>query len=64
VPAGVRQAGAAARTAGLTEARLLTLLRRRVGLTGHGRFLDLVFEGRVDTVVAAIRRAATIPEGV
>jgi hypothetical protein len=64
VPAGVRQAVAAARSAGLTEARLLTLLRRRVGLMGHGRFLDLLFEGRADTVVAAIRRAATIPEGV
>jgi hypothetical protein len=31
---------------------------------GGGRFLDLLFEGRADTVVAAIRAAATMPEGV
>ena len=65
VPSGVRQAVAAARAAGLTEARLVTLLRRRVGLMGGGRLLDLLFEGRADTVVAAIRNAATMaPEGV
>jgi hypothetical protein len=60
----VRQAVVAARAAGLTEARLVMLLRRRVGLMGGGRFLDLLFEGRADTVVAAIRTAATMPEGV
>jgi hypothetical protein len=43
---------------------LVTLLRRRVGLMGGGRFLDLLFEGRADTVVAAIRTAATMPDGV
>jgi hypothetical protein len=65
VPSGVRQAVAAARAAGLTEARLVSLLRRRVGLMGGGRFLDLLFEGRADTVVAAIRSAATMAaEGV
>jgi hypothetical protein len=64
VPAGVRQAVAAARAAGLTEARLVSLLRRRVGLMGGGRFLDLLFEGRADTVVTAIRSAATMPGGV
>ena len=64
IPAGVRQAVAAARAAGLTEARLVSLLRRRVGLMGGGRFLDLLFEGRADTVVAAIRAAATMAEGV
>jgi hypothetical protein len=58
VPAGVRDAVSAARDAGLTEARLLTVLRRRVGLMGGGRLLDLLFEGRSDTVVAAIRSAA------
>ena len=32
---------------------------------GGGRLLDLLFEGRADTVVAAIRNAATMaPEGV
>ena len=65
VPSGVRQAVSAARTAGLTEARLVSLLRRRVGLMGGGRFFDLLFEGRADTVVAAIRSTATMaPEGV
>jgi hypothetical protein len=48
----------AAREAGLEESGLLALLRRRVGLMGGGRFLDLLFEGRSDTVVAAIRSAA------
>ena len=55
VPQGVRDAVAAALSAGLTEARLVALLRRRVGLMGGGRFLDLLFEGRADTVVEAIR---------
>jgi hypothetical protein len=64
VPAGVRQAVAAARAVGLSESRLVVLLRRRVGLMGGGRFLDLLFEGRADTVVSAIRAAATMPEGV
>jgi len=59
----VRQAVAAARAAGFTEARLVTLLRRRVGLMGGGRFFDLLFEGRADTVVSAIRAAATMAEG-
>ncbi len=57
VPRGVRDAVAAARSAGITEARLVSLLRRRVGLMGGGRFLDLLFEGRSDTVVDAIRAA-------
>jgi hypothetical protein len=65
VPSGVRQAVSAARAAGLSEARLVTLLRRRVGLMGGGRFVDLLFEGRADTVVAAIRAAGTMAaEGV
>ena len=58
-PAGVREAVAAARAAGLSEPGLLSLLRRRVGLVGGGRFFDLLFEGRADTVVAAIRTAAS-----
>ena len=37
---------------------LIALLRRRVGLMGGGRFLDLLFEGRSDTVVDAIRAGA------
>ena len=59
VPAGVRQAVSAATAAGLSEHSLLTLLRRRVGLVGGGRFFDLLFEGRADTVVAAIRTVST-----
>jgi hypothetical protein len=58
VPQGVRDAVAAARAVGLPEARLVALLRRRAGLMGGGRFLDLLFEGRADTVVAAIRSAS------
>jgi len=65
VPSGVRQAVKAARAAGLTEAGLVSLLRRRVGLMGGGRFVDLLFEGRADTVLAAIRTTATMAaEGV
>ena len=64
VPRGVRDAVAAARAAGLPEARLVKILRRRVGLMGGERLLDLLFEGRSDTVLAAIRGAATMAEGV
>jgi hypothetical protein len=59
VPQGVRDAVRAARTVGLSNESLMTLLRRRVGLTGGARFVDLLFEGRADTVVNAIRSAAT-----
>ncbi|MEN3341094.1 MAG: hypothetical protein V7644_498 [Actinomycetota bacterium] len=55
VPSGVREAVKAARTAGLSEARLVTLLRRRVGLVGGGRLLDLLFEGRSDYVLDLVR---------
>jgi hypothetical protein len=58
VPTGVREVVRAARTAGLSESSLLSLLRRRVGLMGGGRLLDLLFEGRSDYVVATIRGAA------
>jgi hypothetical protein len=62
VPAGVRDVVRAARSAGLNQSRLLSLLRRRVGLMGGGRLVDLLFEGRVDYVVAAVRDGATAPE--
>jgi len=58
VPAGVRAAVKAARAAGLDEGRLVALLRRPVGLVGAGRLLDLLFEGRSDYVVDAVRGAA------
>jgi hypothetical protein len=45
----------AALTAGLSENGLMGLLRWRVGPVGGARFLDLLFEGRADTVVGAIR---------
>jgi hypothetical protein len=57
IPAGVRNAVKAARAVGLDEARLLALLRRPVGLVGGGRLLDLLFEGRSDYVVDAVRAA-------
>jgi hypothetical protein len=59
IPAGVREAVKAARAAGLDETRLLALLRRPAGLLGAKRLLDLLFEGRSDFVVEAVRSAAT-----
>jgi hypothetical protein len=35
-----------------------------VSASWGGRFLDLLFEGRADTVLAAIRTTATMAEGV
>jgi len=58
VPQGVRDAVRAARAAGLAEERLIALLRRRVGLMGGRRLLDLLFEGRSDTVIDAINASA------
>ena len=58
IPAGVRNAVKAARAVGLDEARLVALLRRPVGLVGGGRLLDLLFEGRSDYVLDAVRNAA------
>jgi hypothetical protein len=58
IPAGVREAVQAARAAGLDETRLVALLRRPAGLLGATRLLDLLFEGRSDFVVAAVRNAA------
>jgi hypothetical protein len=58
VRAGVRAAVKAARSVGLDETRLMALLRRPVGLVGGGRLGDLLFEGRSDYVVDAVRSAA------
>jgi hypothetical protein len=57
VPTGVRDAVTAARAAGLDERRLMALLRRPIGLLGGGRLLDLLFEGRSDYVIDAVRSA-------
>jgi len=54
IPVGVREAVKTARA----EARLLALLRRPAGLLGATRLLDLLFEGRSDFVVEAVRSAA------
>jgi hypothetical protein len=58
IPAGVRAAVKAARAAGLSEARLATILRRRAGIVGGQRLLDLLFEGRADYVVDAVRASS------
>jgi hypothetical protein len=58
IPTGVREAVKAARAAGLDETRLVALLRRPAGLLGATRLLDLLFEGRSDFVVEAVRSAA------
>jgi hypothetical protein len=59
IPPGVRNVVRAARSAGLSQSGLLSLLRRRVGLMGGGRLVDLIFEGRSDYVVAAISSGST-----
>ncbi len=48
---------AAARQAGLDDERLYHLLQRRDGMTGSGRLLDAVREGRPERVLDAIRAA-------
>lgn len=58
VPFAVRDTVKAAKTAGLTETRLLAVLRRRAGLMGGTRLLDLLFEGKGDRVVAEVLAAA------
>jgi hypothetical protein len=58
VPLAVRAAVQTAKSMGLSEARLLDVLRRKVGLMGGGRLLDLLFEGHGHRVVAEIRAAA------
>lgn len=47
----------AAKEAGLDDRALYELLERRDGLTGSGRLLDAVREGRADRVLAVIRSA-------
>lgn len=49
---------AAAREAGLDEARLYEILTVPLGLTGRRRLVDLIAEGRDDEVVEAVRSAA------
>lgn len=59
IPAGVRAAVKMARSVGLDEAQLVAVLRRRVGLVGGGRLGDLLYDGRPDSVLDAVRAAAT-----
>jgi len=49
---------AAARAAGLTAEELYALLRRR-HMTGGGRLLDALREGRVEPVLSAIRASTS-----
>jgi hypothetical protein len=56
--AGVSRVVGAARAAGVTDERLYDLLTAPLGLTrsgGERRLADLLVEGRVDDVVAAVR---------
>jgi len=59
LPPAVRDAVRAAKRAGLSEDRLLAVLRRRVGLVGGGRLLDLLFDGGGERVLSEIRLAAS-----
>lgn len=52
---------AAAREAGLDEARLYEVLTGRLGLRGNRRLIDLIREGRDDEVVAAVRASKPAP---
>jgi hypothetical protein len=54
VPVAVRDAVRAARRVGLSESALIGVLRRRAGLMGGGRMLDLLFEGNSTRVIAEI----------
>jgi hypothetical protein len=58
VPESVRRLVRTARDRGLSEARVLEILRRRVGLTGGSRMLDLLFQGDGRRVLAEIHAAA------
>ena len=58
VPFAVRDTVKTAKSLGLSEDRLLAILRRRAGLMGGARLLDLLFEGKTDRVVAEVRAAA------
>jgi hypothetical protein len=57
VPTGVRQLVRDAKSRGISEQRVVSLLRRRIGLVGGGHFFDLLFEGRADSVLTALGQA-------
>lgn len=56
---GVSRVVAAARQAGIDDARLYELLTAPLGMTGprRGRLVDLLTEGREDEVIAVVRAA-------
>lgn len=58
VPEAVRRAVRLAIDKGIGEDGLLRLLRRRVGLTGGERMIDLLFDGDGRRVISAIHAAA------
>ena len=57
-PEAVRRAVRLAVDKGLGEEGLLRVLRRRVGLTGSERMVDLLFQGDGRAVISAIHAAA------
>ena len=56
---GIKRVAAAAREAGVDEARLYDVLTTPLGLrdSGRRRLVDLLLEGREDEVVAAVKAA-------
>lgn len=54
---GIARIVAAAREAGLDAAALYELLTKPLGLRGGTTLADLLRQGRIDDVVAAVRRA-------
>lgn len=57
VPFAVRDTIRAAKDKGFSEGRLLAILGRRLGLTGDGRLLDLLFGGNSERAIAEVRAA-------
>jgi hypothetical protein len=49
---------AAARAKGIDDERLAEIVQRRSGLTGTGRLVDLLREGREDDVIRTVEAAA------
>jgi hypothetical protein len=49
---------AAARAKGIDDERLAEIVQRRSGLTGRGRLVDALREGREDDVIRTIEAAA------
>lgn len=57
IPEAVRNVVRVAKQRGIDEPRLAELLRRRVGLVGGQRLVDLLFAGNSARIVAELRTA-------